>query len=878
MAKQNKPLIFCSYSSKDAKTVKEIADRLEPLGFRTWMFEKEILPGDVWEKKSKQAIESADFFLAFLSPSYVQGKNLNKEWNFALELAKNKDGIFIIPVRLENVNPPEELAIYSWVDLQNPQGFSQLAEVLGRSRPYSLPQPEVPLDLLEACRSGDCVLYAGAGIAANTGFPTWQPFVTGLVEWAVGSKYVDEAYGQSLAASARQGQMDSVADSVVNAVKERKGQKELNEYLRQTFIEPQMKPSELHRRLKNIPFCAALTTNFDIVLETLFSDRIHNVFSPLDTEGLLTAFSKREFFILKLYGDVDRPETVLISRSEFEDSVRQNVAFNQFMENLFFNRTILFLGSSMLGIQTYLDAIRFKSGSRNHYALVEVRDDTYQVEAERLKRRYGIQVIPFITQSDYKEVLEFVRVLEEGTRPTEKVSSKELKGSESRNAGPVSFLKRVTLENIGPFESLSLELDKNWNILLGDNGVGKSSILKAIALGIAGEDAKLYADRLIRSGQTHANVLLETNTGKTYQTEILKMPTGPAQVISRGGRMLEGEGWLTLGFPPLRSMGWEQLRGPQLEEGKRRPIPDDILPLIMGEPDPRCNGLKQWILNLDYRSIKSTNRPPGESERFREIMQRFFETVGQLVAGVKIEFRQVDTERGRVMIQTDDGEVPMESMSQGTISLIGWVGILLQRLYEVFDDRLDLSGQYALVLIDEIDAHMHPEWQNNLVSKLSKFFPNVQFVATTHSPLIVGGLPAEQVFRFVREEEGEITQLEVEPEMTMGRADQILTGALFGLPTTFDQKTLDEIEKYQELLGNMNRTPQEEKEFRSLERILEFRIPSPEETPVERRARDLLSALLKEDIGEKHAEYQEELLKRAEKLVLEIESTRRRRS
>jgi predicted ATPase len=877
MAEQHKPLVYFSYSNKDAERVEQISHRLEGFGFQTWMYTRDIHAGELWQTSILHAIEAADFFLVFLSAQYGKGGFLQRELERALEMAKTKKGIYIIPVRLEDVRPPEELLKYQWIDLQEPQGFSQLVRALRSARTYRLPQPTVPQELLDACRAGDCVLYAGAGVAADTGFPTWQPFVNNLVAWAVERKFVDETYGQSLAALARQGQLDSVADSVVNAVKERKGQKELNKYLRQTFIEPQMAPSELHRILKNIPFSAALTTNFDIVLETLFSERNRNVFSPMDTEGLLTAFSKRDFFILKLYGDVDRPETLLISRPEFEDAVRQNVAFSQFMENLFFNRTILFLGASMLGIETYLDAIRFKSGTRNHYALVEVQDDTYLVEADQLKRRYGIQVIPFTTQSDYAEVLEFVRVLEQATGLSLTENAKGISGSEKGTVSQSSFLKRVTLENIGPFESLSLELDRKWNILLGDNGVGKSSILKAIALGIAGEDAQLYADRLIRSGQTHAAVLLETNTGKTYQTEILRMPTGPAQVISRGGRMLEGEGWLTLGFPPLRSMGWEQLRGPQLEEGKRRPTPDDIVPLIMGEPDPRCNRLKQWILNLDYRSAKKVNQMAGESERFQKIMQRFFETVGQLAAGVRIEFQQVDAERGRIMIRTDDGEVPIEAMSQGTISLIGWVGVLLQRLYEVFDDLQEVSGQYALVLIDEIDAHMHPEWQNNLVTKISEFFPNVQFVATTHSPLIVGGLPAAQVFRFVREEQGAITQLDVEPGMTMGRADQILTGALFGLPTTFDQKTLEEIEKYQKLLGNKNRTPTEEKEFRSLERILEFRIPLPEEMPTERRTRELLSALLKEDIGDKHPNLQEELLQRAEKLVLEIEATRGRK-
>ena len=69
-------------------------------------------------------------------------------------------------------------------------------------------------------------------------------------------------------------------------------------------------------------------------------------------------------------------------------------------------------------------------------------------------------------------------------------------------------LTRLQLVNIGPFKDLELKLDKQWNVLLGDNGVGKSSILKAIALGICGEDAQEYSDRLIKFGEVYGSINL----------------------------------------------------------------------------------------------------------------------------------------------------------------------------------------------------------------------------------------------------------------------------------------------------------------------------------------------------------------------------------
>lgn len=874
MANQPEPAIFLSYSSKDTKDVESVYDRLKQRGFRPWMFSKDVLPGEQVDASAEAAIRSADFFLVFLSQNYLSRERNGTEIDLAIQLTEGRKGIFIVPVRLEEVPAPPKLAQYRWIDLFKPEGFSQLVTALGGFRAYTLHRPKVPQSLVEACLSGDCVLYVGAGIAAEAGLPTWSPFVSSLVKWAVDSKYVDQTYGKSLAATAQQGQMDSVADSIVNIVRDRKAEKDLIRFLRRNFIDPPIEMHEVHRVLHTIPFCAALTTNFDILLERIFSDRAPSILTPQDAESLLTAYAKREFFILKLYGSVDKPETLLISQAQFEDATTQNFAFAQFMETLFFNKTILFLGASLAGIDTYLKGIRFQSGSRNHYALVEAHDETYKVKADGLARRYGIHVIPFTTQSDYVEVLDFIKELSERTRQSRSVS----KVQETSKESPIrrtSFLKRIALQNIGPFDSLSLELDEDWNILLGDNGVGKSSILKAVALGIAGEDAQLYADRLIKAGQTHATITLETDTGKTYLTEILKT-TGPARVVSRGGRLLEGEGWLTLGFPPLRSMGWEPLTGPQLEEGKRRPTPGDVLPLVAGEPDPRCNRLKQWILNLDYRSAKNAQNSGEHSIRYQHIMQQFFAVVSGLAEGIKIEFKQVDADKGKIMILTDDGDVPIEAMSQGTISLIGWVGVLLQRMYEVFEDDRDVQEQYALVLIDEIDAHMHPAWQQKLVRRMRELFPTVQFIATTHSPLVT--LTSELGETLLVERTGpdrnQIVVQRSELDVRRWRADQVLT-TLFGLDSS--NPTLHAwVQEYTDLLAKDALDEQETNRVNYLASMLEIAAPEPFEREEARLAFRSIEKALDQQIADIPQEKQDAVRREAKVQLLESITRQRR--
>jgi hypothetical protein len=219
-----------------------------------------------------------------------------------------------------------------------------------------------------------------------------------------------------------------------------------------------------------------------------------------------------------------------------------------------------------------------------------------------------------------------------------------------------------------------------------------------------------------------------------------------------------------------------------------------------------------------------------------------------------------------VTVLTDDGELPIEAVSQGMISLMGWVGILLQRFYEIYGEDEDPARRPAVVLMDEIDAHLHPGWQRTLVKKLGKIFPNVQFIATTHSPLVVAGMEPDQVFHFARDEDGAVTQAPVGVEMLRGRTDQILTGDLFGLDTTVDPVTEHKMDRYRELLGSSHRSPEQEAEFLELRGILQARIPVTREKPVERQAQELLQALLQEQVGSLFPGVQSAVLERAEQV------------
>lgn len=104
-----------------------------------------------------------------------------------------------------------------------------------------------------------------------------------------------------------------------------------------------------------------------------------------------------------------------------------------------------------------------------------------------------------------------------------------------------------------------------------------------------------------------------------------------------------------------------------------------------------------------------------------------------------------------VNFQTPHGLVPIQALSDGFRSIFVIVADLLMRMNLLSSKRDQALLQEAVCLIDEIDAHLHPRFQERVIPALRTLFPNVQFIATTHSPIIVASVEAKHVFQLSAE-------------------------------------------------------------------------------------------------------------------------------
>ena len=726
-------------------------------------------------------------------------------------------------------------------------------------RPARVPQPslsipDLPSDLVMAVAAGECVLYAGAGLSARAGLPTWFQFVRGLLDWSTGTGRVDPSFAHSLH-EALERDPDLVADSLVSRLMDdpepgtpRVIPPDVISYLSSVFAPEHIRPGWTHELLKKIPFSAALTTNLDELIEGTFT-RSRATHTHEDAQALLSRLTRPDFYVLKLYGTLSLPSSVLLAPAQYRSAVAENRLYARYMEGLFASKTLLFVGASLKGILDYMSGFRFGGKStREHYAIVDVTGSAWQVNADALLRHYGIRVLPYTASPGFPEIdiaLERLHSLGKSAPAPAHVTA----------GTPGVLIKRVELTNIGPFDELALDFRPNWNLLLGDNGVGKSSVLKAIALALSGTDAKEYAGRLIKSG-THVSTITVETGARRYVTELYRTDS-EAEMKVPPTLPLSLEGWLAMGFPPLRALTWNRSEETVRALGQPRPTSADLLPLVKAEFDPRVDRLKGWLIDLHRQESTAA---AADKVRFRRQREKLFEVIAALTPGLTLREAAFDPHRAmEILVQTDDGTVPIEAVSQGTSSLIGWIGVLVQRLFDVYHDKSEPWLEPALVLIDEVDAHMHPKWQRTLAPALQQVFPNLQIIGTTHSPLMVPSLDPEQVIVFKRQD-NKLSATQQSAVMKGYRADQVLTSEVFGLASSLPPETEDDLREYTRLVTSDRLSRSDERRLQELAERLRMRMPSTSERQEARDAYDLLRQSVEQKVANMPVEQREKVV------------------
>ena len=128
------------------------------------------------------------------------------------------------------------------------------------------------------------------------------------------------------------------------------------------------------------------------------------------------------------------------------------------------------------------------------------------------------------------------------------------------------------------------------------------------------------------------------------------------------------------------------------------------------------------------------------------------------IKGFKFGRYELENDQVSVRFETIDGDMRFDELGFGYQTTLTWLADFCKRMFKLYPDAENPLHEEAVVLVDEIDLHLHPKWQRDLVPTLSKIFPNVQFIVTTHSPHVLQSMADVNLYVLRRDEtSGEIT-------------------------------------------------------------------------------------------------------------------------
>ena len=255
--------------------------------------------------------------------------------------------------------------------------------------------PPIPPQLLVHLREGRLVLFAGAGLSAQAGLPTWRSLVQDIVDATIAEAMQGEEARAELERMIEAGKWLQIADHC----KVKLGPGGYARLLGERLGDTGRPVPEAHRLAVRLPFAAWITTNYDKLLERAYAEErggLPKTLTSLDTEALGRLLFDGAPFVLKAHGDLDKPDSLVFTSRDYRDLIHGNTAFSAAFSAILLTHSVLFVGYSLSDpdFNLLLDQqlLTFRGFAPERYALMS---GIGKVEEEYLWRVCQIRVIPY---------------------------------------------------------------------------------------------------------------------------------------------------------------------------------------------------------------------------------------------------------------------------------------------------------------------------------------------------------------------------------------------------------------------------------------------------------------------------------------------------
>ena len=337
----------------------------------------------------------------------------------------------------------------------------------------------------------------------------------------------------------------------------------------------------------------------------------------------------------------------------------------------------------------------------------------------------------------------------------------------------------------------------SWLLILGENGTGKSSVLSAVALALMGEKERKRLG--LNDGSRLASYPRKNEVVKGFVKVHL---TGGGEPIRLDFRSDSTEIITNTPDPKVLLLGYSAtrllpVRGSRLTKGSQFSKTDNLF-----NPFLALTKTSSWLHSL-------------KPKLFDDVVASL-----KLLMLLKPRDRFIKADELRIQVKAFGGAtVYLEDLSAGYQSVVALSTDIMSVLLNLWGS---INVAEGIVLIDEIDAHLHPRWKMQIVERLRETFPRVQFLVTSHEPLTLRGLNQQEVAVMTRSPTGRVAAITEDLPNPKGlRVDQLLTSEFFGLSCTLSPELEIDFNEYYSLLAKRNRTDKQETRLAELKTKLE---------------------------------------------------------
>lgn len=408
-------------------------------------------------------------------------------------------------------------------------------------------------------------------------------------------------------------------------------------------------------------------------------------------------------------------------------------------------------------------------------------------------------------------------------------------------------LKQLSLRNFRLFgekeQLLKFNSDKNVTVLVGNNGCGKSSILDAIAISIStftsnfpGQSIKQFkeSDVHITEDEDYGDYLQVESVFETsyngdidilrYRQGNLKAPEGVLKNVNSYAELLMAkinkEENCVLPVVAYYGTGRGQIKAPERKRDFKKAF--TRWDAYTGALDASAN-FRQFIEWFDL--MEDEERREKESRRDWDYKSKPLESVRKALTtfvGDKFSNPRMMIHPLRFVMDESIGEdkirqLRIEQLSDGYKIVTAMVADIASRMAEANPDMDDPLQSNGIVLIDEVDLHLHPKWQRTIIGSLTKTFPNIQFIVSTHSPIILSGATNDAQVIMLREDS--IIDTDAKEYETYD-ISQLLLSELFGLKSSRSPQWDSLLSEQSDLLKKNDRSLEENARLKVLDKLL----------------------------------------------------------